>query len=163
MCIRDRIQEYLITIIFSSELSVTCPGCNRTIHRSEACNEITCDYCGWRQCYHCGYASFQSFAILDHFSSNPQHITYGACPRYEQNVGSLAGEPYQCSSACQSHTHGDCNIAEHALWRKRHTFLRKKTRIKYFLQSLADDQRFFACVYLIHIGFDVDAPLSSIV
>lgn len=158
-----QIMSFFSETIFAEHLSVVCPGCHTTIHRTEACNEIACP-CGYKICYHCGFARYQSFPLLDHFSTDTDLVATGQrCPRYCENLGPLAGEPCPCTSACQSHKGGDCNVPSHQLYQRRLTLLRKQTRIKRFLQCLDPSKRVSAMWMLKQVfGSFCDQPLDTV-
>lgn len=157
------IKQYLTKIVFDNHLHITCPGCSKIYHRTEQCYELTCN-CGFRLCGFCNFAQFQSFPLIDHFTTNRNAIECGHyCPRYESNIGPLAGEEYKCTSKCQSHTVGDCCLPSHQVYRKRLLRLRRNAMIKKFVRALDTDKYAEAMSFLIaELNYDLHASLDII-
>lgn len=143
-----RINQYLVHLVTNNWLYSICPGCHAVLHRTEQCHELSCQ-CGYRMCALCGYAVFQQFAILDHFSCDESLLSTGMyCPRYPQNVN-LPGVTRQCTTACQSHTAGDCTIPAHKAWRDALLKYRRDAHIRKFLASLPHEKQMKATMFLL--------------
>jgi hypothetical protein len=160
---RDNIAEFISGVIFSEDLNVHCPGCFTEIFRSEQCNELNCPNCDYKLCFHCGFAAYQPFPLIDHFSTHPVVcLTEQRCPRFRHNMHSLAGCELQCTSECQSHKNGDCTKPDHQLFLKRLRRKRKQVRIREFVRCLDPARRMTAHQMLKLYAFDYNAPLDLV-
>jgi hypothetical protein len=135
----DMIVEQLLRMAAGDVIHLSCAGCGIELGKSEACNSLR--HCGITHCWHCGYASspWNRHGLVDHFDGDGAG---GRCPRFDDDpYWDRFGAASMCTSACQGHNCGDCQIPEHAAARQTQTFVRKNRHIRDAFSSIPPSLR----------------------
>jgi hypothetical protein len=136
---RMRLFLHFLIVKCKSAVPAMCPGCSTLLHKSAACNELTCPTCGVHMCYFCGHAE-KGLALIDHFGPC-------GCPRFDTHAALTHNNRVvhircPCTPACQNEKH-DCTSdhPHHKTWRSLMVRNRQQNWITGFIRSLDPDRQ----------------------